>query len=350
MNSRTLRNLTLKRTAALITILTGILFGAAPSFGQFARIWQGPPPNYQCGGPAFGLDKITPQLYICGLNAQGAWQWQMVSGTGNLPSTVVQTNQSNIFTASPQEYQSNLPSPTLQIICTAGDITTTGPIGGVWCNSQGIAGDPNIDWWDGNFSHALADQFWSACLFLGGCSGTGSTLVTTNGANLSGANINNFFFTTGAGTPSNFDGVYYYYNPNNVPTGFSASSSYSPAVNFAQFIFDTANNGQFDLGESNQPKAAITRTIASGTVAMPTTGITNGSCANGTVTVTNGAAANVLSTDSISVAYQATPTATKSVLIPLGSVGAGAVNVTYCNNTGSSQTMPAVTVNFSVTR
>ena len=314
-------------------------------FWAAAAMAQTPIPANISGSPSAGqISMWVDSLHIGGYT---------VSGDGTISQSAVLDihDYSHSYTSGTQQFfPSNLPNPSLVIGFTNGDIITTGPIGGVWFNQSGLGGNSHMDWWDGNFSHDNLNDQDTPCVMANGCSGTSGPTVLANGGQLNNESLGNATYNSFVGSPPNFDSIYYYYNPSNVPPGFSSSTGYSPAVNFAQFFFQTTNNGMFFLGESNQPGMAVSRTVVSGTVAMPTTAISNGSCATGTNTFSLGSASNVLSTDVLSWSYQGTPTAAKSVLQPLPSVSAGAVSITYCNNTGSSVTMPAVTLNFGVTR
>lgn len=94
-----------------------------------------------------------------------------------------------------------------------------------------------------------------------------------------------------------------------------------------------------------------TTTIASGTAALGTSLIAAGACAS-TVTVS---ASGVLSTDDIQADFNAIPTSTTgympgAMLTIIKYPTSGNVNFVVCNNTGSSITPSAVTLNWRVVR
>lgn len=97
--------------------------------------------------------------------------------------------------------------------------------------------------------------------------------------------------------------------------------------------------------------ATLTQTVASGTATMGTSAIASGACASA-VTVS---ASGVASTDSIITSFNANPTSTTGyeagamlTIIPYPT--SGDVNFIVCNNTGSSITPSAVTLNWRVVR
>jgi len=96
-----------------------------------------------------------------------------------------------------------------------------------------------------------------------------------------------------------------------------------------------------------------TQTIASGTITLGTSAIASGACA----TVVTVSATGVLTTDTISTVFNADPTATTGYA-PSANGGlfvytyptANNVNAKVCNDTSSSITPGAATLNFRVTR
>lgn len=76
----------MKLILSMIAIaLAGLM--PAPAAAQFAQVWIGPPTELKCNIPSLGLDKLTPQLYICGLNPQHVAQWQPVTAGSGLSGT-----------------------------------------------------------------------------------------------------------------------------------------------------------------------------------------------------------------------------------------------------------------------
>lgn len=107
------------------------------------------------------------------------------------------------------------------------------------------------------------------------------------------------------------------------------------------------------LGTTLSAAGGLTSTIASGTAALGTSAISSGACASA-VTVS---AANVATTDVISASFNGDPTgvvgyepATAGMLTIIGYPTSGNVNFKVCNNTSSSVTPGAITLNWRVTR
>jgi hypothetical protein len=95
----------------------------------------------------------------------------------------------------------------------------------------------------------------------------------------------------------------------------------------------------------------VTVTIASGTSALGTSAISSGACA----TVVTTAATGTATTDVIDFGFNADPTATTGYIAPnmlaiIPYPTANNVNFKVCNNTGSSITPGAVTLNWKVRR
>lgn len=120
--------------------------------------------------------------------------------------------------------------------------------------------------------------------------------------------------------------------------GFFAVSG--PASSTKTFTFPNAN-------------ATITQTIASGTAALGTGAITSGTCA----TVVTTSATGVATTDVVRYGFNGDPTgvtgyapSASGMLTIITYPTVNNVNVKVCNNTGSSITPGAVTLNWQVTR
>jgi hypothetical protein len=93
------------------------------------------------------------------------------------------------------------------------------------------------------------------------------------------------------------------------------------------------------------------KTVASGTNALGTSAIASGACGTATTSVATGA----LTTDNVMADFNADPTSTTgyqagAMLTIVKWVSANQVNFKQCNNTGSSITPAAVTVNWRVLR
>ena len=117
----------------------------------------------------------------------------------------------------------------------------------------------------------------------------------------------------------------------------------------------TANSGATNGIDWEAPGACsgCTRTIANGTSALGTSAISSGACAS---TVTT-AASGVATTDNIQADFNADPTgttgyspSTAGMLTIIKYPTSGDVNFDVCNNTGSSITPGAVTLNWRVVR
>jgi hypothetical protein len=99
--------------------------------------------------------------------------------------------------------------------------------------------------------------------------------------------------------------------------------------------------------------AVITQTVGSGTAALGTSAVASGACASA-VTVSS---ANVVSTDVVSASFNGDPTgvvgyqpSTAGMLTIIPYPGAGNVSFKVCNNTQSSITPGAITLNWKVFR
>lgn len=97
----------------------------------------------------------------------------------------------------------------------------------------------------------------------------------------------------------------------------------------------------------------LTSTIAAGTAALATASIASATCAAAVTVV----ATNTATTDVVTASFNADPTAvtgyiplTTGMLTIVGYPTAGNVNFKVCNNTGSSITPGAITLNWRVTR
>ena len=117
----------------------------------------------------------------------------------------------------------------------------------------------------------------------------------------------------------------------------------------------TANSGATNGIDWEAPGACsgCTQTIANGTSALGTSAIASGACAS---TVTT-AASGVATTDNIQADFNADPTGTTGykpssagMLTIIKYPTSGDVNFDVCNNTGSSITPGAVTLNWRVVR
>jgi hypothetical protein len=154
-----------------------------------------------------------------------------------------------------------------------------------------------------------------------------------------------------------------------------------PLLSQAQVIFPNLPSGSTPIGSDtticNQPETIISPTggtnkctfsqiltyisanisgalrIASGQSVLATSAISSGTCA----TVVSTTATGVLATDSVNWSFSADPTSTtgyipstSGMLTIISYPTANAVNWKVCNNTSSSITPGAVTLNWQVTR
>jgi hypothetical protein len=122
------------------------------------------------------------------------------------------------------------------------------------------------------------------------------------------------------------------------------------------FLWSISNPGNFTANQAYTPpnsSGTLTITIASGTAVLPTSSIGSGACSS-TLTVS---ASGVLTTDAIISTFNADPTSTTGYA-PSASGSlyiyvyptTNNVNFRVCNNTGSSITPGAATLNFRVVR
>lgn len=107
------------------------------------------------------------------------------------------------------------------------------------------------------------------------------------------------------------------------------------------------------LGNNLSAAGGVTSTIASGTSALGTSAISSGTCA----TVVTTTATNVASTDVLMAGFNGDPTAvtgyspaTTGMLTIISYPTSGNVNFKVCNNTSSSITPGAITLNWRVVR
>jgi hypothetical protein len=107
------------------------------------------------------------------------------------------------------------------------------------------------------------------------------------------------------------------------------------------------------LGNNLSAAGGVTTTVASGTSALGTSAIASGACA----TVVTTSATNVATTDVILAGFNGDPTAvtgyapaTAGMLTIISYPSANNVNFKVCNNTGSSVTPGAITLNWRVVR
>jgi hypothetical protein len=151
----------------------------------------------------------------------------------------------------------------------------------------------------------------------------------------------------------------------------TSTTGYNPSTGMLTIVkYPTSGNVNFKVcnntGSSITPSAVTlnwrvvryvssggnTTSIASGTATLGTSTIGSGACATA-VTVT---ATGVLTTDDIQADFNADPTSTTGYNPSLGMLTivkyptSGNVNFKVCNNTGSSITPSAVTLNWSVVR
>jgi hypothetical protein len=119
---------------------------------------------------------------------------------------------------------------------------------------------------------------------------------------------------------------------------FKLSTTGTAAASFKNITLDFLPSGS-------------TRTIASGTVALGTSAISSGACGTASTSGASGAA----TTDNVMADFNADPTSTTgyqagAMLTIIKWVTANTVNFKQCNNTGSSITPGAVTLNWRVVR
>lgn len=115
--------------------------------------------------------------------------------------------------------------------------------------------------------------------------------------------------------------------------------------------YGSVYNAPFGINDS---AGTITYTIASGATALATSSIASATCNTAATGVT---ATGVVATDAISASFNADPTGVTGytpsalgMLTILSYPTAGAVNFKVCNNTASSITPGAITINWRVVR
>lgn len=185
--------------------------------------------------------------------------------------------------------------------------------------------------------------------------GVGTVTLTATTSTINGAST--LVLKTGEGCTITSDGTNYQ---------VSACTAATPAVNLA----GTGHNGiTGTLPAASLPAAlanstsvngtticsscTLTQTIASGTSALGTGAITSGACATVVTTTATGTA----TTDVVSVGFNGDPTAvtgyvpsTSGMLTIIPYPSANNVNFKVCNNTASSITPGAITMNWRVVR
>lgn len=195
----------------------------------------------------------------------------------------------------------------------------------------------------------------------GSCPGSGASQVGTSGQVFLGVTAGAPQFATMSqdGTITNA-GVLTITKTNNVAFGTAAtvntgtSGATIPLNNGNNTYSGSANfTSTFQIGGFTMtfPGAAatLTQTVASGTATMGTSAIASGACAS-VVTV---AATGVATTDVMDVGFNGDPTATTGFIAPnmlsiLPYPSAGNINIKECNNTASSITPAAHTLNWKV--
>ena len=130
----------------------------------------------------------------------------------------------------------------------------------------------------------------------------------------------------------------------------AAGAAATAQSNTEAFAANASNINTGTLNAARLP-ATVTQTIASGTAAMGTSAIASDTCA-AVVTV---AATGVTTTDNVSADFGSDPTSTLgyepgAMLTIVKYPTAGDVNFKVCNNTASSITPGAITLNWRVTR
>ena len=167
-----------------------------------------------------------------------------------------------------------------------------------------------------------------------GLTGTGTGVLTALGVNVGSAGA---FITNGGalGTPSSGTGT----NITGLPIS-TGVSGLGTGVGTA-------------LGNALSSNGGVTSTIASGTSALGTGAISSGTCASAVTT----SATNTATTDVILAAFNGDPTAvtgyipsTNGMLTIIVYPTLNNVNFKVCNNTGSSITPGAITLNWRVVR
>lgn len=126
----------------------------------------------------------------------------------------------------------------------------------------------------------------------------------------------------------------------------------NPASGFLRLWADNTA-GAFKYLNSSGTSYTVTTTIASGTASLGTSAIASGACA----TVVTVGATGTATTDDILADFNADPTSTtgytpgaSGILTIIKYPTANNVNFKVCNNTGSSITPGAVTLNWRVIR
>jgi hypothetical protein len=170
--------------------------------------------------------------------------------------------------------------------------------------------------------------------------GGANTFLTSNGSDPAWASL------SGAGFGSQTANVVLA-----APSGSSGTPTFRALV--AADMPTALSNTTSVNGTSIPSGVTLTETIASGTVSLGTSAIASASCASA-VTAT---ASGVVTTDTIQASFSGDPTSTTGY-IPLTTgmltiityPTSGNVNFKVCNNTGSSITPGAVTLNWRVVR
>lgn len=137
------------------------------------------------------------------------------------------------------------------------------------------------------------------------------------------------------------------------PTTSTINGSSSLAVAGSRSANITADSGNYDAAGTALLGSGSTTTIASGTAALGTSAITSGACA-AAVTVS---ASGVATTDAVIAGFNGDPTSTtgfipstSGMLTIIAYPSANDVNFKVCNDTASSVTPGAVTLNWRVVR
>jgi hypothetical protein len=152
-----------------------------------------------------------------------------------------------------------------------------------------------------------------------------------------------------SGTPTlNLDGLG---NKTIVKAGGAALSASPPDLTTTAIAWAIYDGTNFELQNPQTAPSAATTTIASGTSALGTSAIASGACATVVTTTATGTAA----TDNIQADFNADPTSTLgyeagAMLTIIKYPTSGNVNFKVCNNTGSSITPGAATLNWRVVR
>lgn len=197
---------------------------------------------------------------------------------------------------------------------------------------------PFFNAFDCNMDGALSGTLLHGACFRSGLPGTGITAWSG--------------FTSGNLSPAPYAGLYAYTHSNLADVYGDCLSSLTGVANLV-VVGCTSGDKYLHANYNNEGDFPITRTIASGATAMGTSSIASGAC-SAAVTVS---ATGVLATDTITFAPNVDPTSvTGYAPSASGSLyiwpypTAGNVNFKVCNNTGTSQTPSALTLNWKVPR